>query len=227
MFNEEPKSELYFSWWINELREIGFIHDCVHQPEQISLSPTVYCEWETTKIKKKQFQIVRVNKRLISEHKYTPDYKIMFTVDAINVLISNVEYIDPDGSILLSCDPKNKLITFDRVALVECKPIFDQNNMTREFKINQKWIYDQGKFINLVKIPDFFERTFTPRLYIEDQIYKKRTQDKKNKVWHEIGESKLRYTPRTLDTYLINPVKFKEVGGMLNLWGDNSKNVTI
>jgi hypothetical protein len=205
---EEPKSELYFSWWIDELKEAGLIESHINQPDPIQLSEPVLCQWETLKNGK----IKPVVKRLIAEHIYTADFQIKFTYEALNVIVSNVEYIDADENILLSCDPKNKLITFGMEAMVECKPIFDQNNMTREFKLNQKWLYFNRVFVNLVKIPDFFEKTFTPLKYVEDQVYKKRTQDKKTNVWHEVGESRIRYKVRLLNELLINSTKFQEVG---------------
>jgi hypothetical protein len=208
---DEPKSEFYFQMWLDELKGAGFIVDYIKQPDLIQLSEPVICTWEVLKKGKVTPKI----KRLMAEHIYTADYKIKFNSEAKNTIISNVEYIDANENILLSCDPKNKLITFGMEAIVECKPIFDQNNMTREFRLNQKWLYLNRVFVNLVKIPDFFEKTFTPKKYIDEQIYKKRTQDKKTKVWHEVGETKLRYIPIVLEQYLINPVKFKKVSEQL------------
>jgi hypothetical protein len=51
--------------------------------------------------------------------------------------------------------------------LIEIKPIFDQNNMTRLAIINQKWVMEKhGLFVNIV-IPDkLFENTFTPKRYL-------------------------------------------------------------
>jgi len=45
--------------------------------------------------------------------------------------------------------------------------MWDQNNMERLFKVNQKWMWQKhGVYVNLVKPQDLFQRTFTPKEYL-------------------------------------------------------------
>lgn len=74
--------------------------------------------------------------------------------------------------------------------VIEVKPSFDQNNMERLFKLNQKWMWDKYKiFVNLVKINDLFPKTFVPKAYLTTPTGRPRV---------------LKYKARTLFNYINN-----------------------
>ena len=69
---------------------------------------------------------------------------------------------------------------------LEIKPKFDQNNMTRLFKINQKWVFDKhGLFVDLVIPETLFEKTFTPKDYLTTPTGKQRKLNYKPKSCQE------------------------------------------
>jgi hypothetical protein len=66
--------------------------------------------------------------------------------------------------------------------------MFDQNNMERLFKVNQKWMWQKhGIFVNLIKPQELFQKTFTPAEYLRTPTGKPR---------------KLNFKPRNLFDFL-------------------------
>jgi hypothetical protein len=62
--------------------------------------------------------------------------------------------------------------------LIECKSDFDFANMTRLFKNNQKFLWDKHKvFVNLVKIKEFFKKTYCPAEFLKTRTGKERKLD--------------------------------------------------
>lgn len=71
----------------------------------------------------------------------------------------------------------------DNISYIEVKPIFDMNNMTRDFKVKQKIIFNnKQRYIQLVKIPAFFEKSFTPLRYLMQDVMNSRPRKIKHKV---------------------------------------------
>lgn len=119
----DSKEEQWFSWWLDELKERGFI------------------KWYQ---RADTFRLSDANKELkLRVHEYTPDFMVDWTEEGLKLAI-----IKPtDGN----------------TSIVEIKPSFDAHNMTRLFKLNQKWVYDKtGIYIELVIPEKLFERTFCP-----------------------------------------------------------------
>jgi len=161
--NFDSNEELYFSWWLDELKELGLVVD-YHRGLPFLLSPAV----KFTVDKKLKTKTVKVQKHIIDDHIYTPDFVVEFN----NVFINKAGLYHTDG-----------------IAHIEIKGNYDFNNMTRLFKINQKWVYAKyGVLVNLLKVPTIFTKTFTPARYL--------LTDKSGKP------RKLNWTPKTLKQYL-------------------------
>jgi hypothetical protein len=76
-------------------------------------------------------------------HEYTPDFDIYWDEDDLKKAI-----LKPTSGAL---------------SIVEVKPSFDAHNMTRLFKLNQKWVYQKyGIYVELVIPEKLFEKTFCP-----------------------------------------------------------------
>jgi hypothetical protein len=158
------KEELYFSWYLDELKEAGYIQQYEFEPELFVLSHKVVHDWiKPLKTKDKDMETT-----LLREHVYTPDFEVMWEEKAHNVFFTK----STDNT-----NFKNHPFYVDNVnsdypyMYIEIKPIFDQNNMTRLFSINQKWMYEEhGEYINLIKVPDIFKKTFTPKRYLTTDI---------------------------------------------------------
>jgi hypothetical protein len=146
--NYDSNEELYFSWWLDELLEAEIVLK-YNRALPIQLSEPVK-RWEhkkyITKVRKEE-RLKSVQKTILQAHIYTPDFVVLFR---------------PNFAEKIGLDCVNT-----GLAIIEVKGNYDSNNMTRLFKINQKWVYSKtGELINLVKVPDIFEKTFTPKKYL-------------------------------------------------------------
>lgn len=164
----DSKGEVYFYWWVVELHKKGVITSYEIYPEPFELSqpePHRYIEALKTKNRNKK-------ETIIQGHIYTPDFVLHW-----NPLKAHkfVQYID--DSVKYN---KSKLLTstlYNQLTYIEVKPSYDQNNMTRAFKINQKWVYFKYReYVNLViaeagkkgmkNTNMFFNKTFVPKRFL-------------------------------------------------------------
>lgn len=159
--------EKYFSWWLDELMEVGIIDNYDYEPTSYELSDKVVYQVLDNKGKQK-------NKTLLEEHCYTPDFIINWNNNKLNVA--------------------NKIgILYDNKceSVIEIKPPFNMNNMTRLFIINQKWVYEKYKiYVQKVVVDDIFSKTFIPKRYLKT--------DKSNKL------RKINYKHMLIDKYIVD-----------------------
>ena len=75
------------------------------------------------------------------------------------------------------------------ISIVETKGEFDRSNMTRLAVNNIKFLYEKYNiYVNLIKVPAIFKKTFTPDRYLlTDKTMKART---------------IKYEPRTLSKFI-------------------------
>lgn len=173
--------EVYFLMWLFELSDLGYVYKIDRCPP-IALSNKVELPYtvELVKSTKEKYLIVT------REHIYTPEFKIIWNSKAEFLIkrISNLEGLFYDVKLRNSVDPTMIFETW-----LEIKPKFDQNNMTRLFKINQKWVFDKhGLFVDLVIPETLFEKTFTPKDYLTTPTGKQR---------------KLNYKPKSCQEWLL------------------------
>ena len=158
-----------FNSFLLDLKKNGYIKEIHYEHESFSLSSTVYYE------RKKQLKTkVKVTQAtLLREHIYTPDFIVEWDESAMDIFISQ------DHSTPLS-------VTTDLMSYIEVKGNFDQNNMTRLFKLNQKWVYQKyGIYVQLVKMPSFLSKVYVPNSIKKDMYYKrgkKKGQSKLKKI---------------------------------------------
>lgn len=181
MSNYRSDEEKYFSWWLDELEEAGYISGYDYENKNWNLSESVNVIF--TKILKTKER--KEEKNILDRHSYGCDFTIDFEEKSRGYFFSN---INQESYIKANFIYGHKLLGF-----VEVKAIFDRNNMTRLFSISRKWVWDKhGDFINLVKISNtknsFFSKTFTPkRFLLTDKTSKPRS---------------LKYEPITLEDYV-------------------------
>jgi len=174
----DSDEEWYFSFYLDELYEAGYISEYELYPDSYILSDAVFYEYEK-QLKTKTKMIV---KKLMREHIYSPDFRIIWADKARGVFFDSIY-----GQTNLLKVP---FITIsDNISIVEIKPVFDQNNMTRLFITNQKWMYHKlGIYVQKIVPVKLFEQTFTPKRYL--------LTDKSGKP------RKLKYQPRSLETFV-------------------------
>lgn len=172
----DSDEEVYFLMWCFELQEKGYI-DKVERAPTFKLTDGWINEYEEqlktkTKIK---------HQTILQPSEYTPDFLLTFSEDKYKKLVwlkSTLRIEDKmdklfigtnDARIFLTSgyDNGNSGFPYTQV-LVEVKPTFERNNMVRLFGINQKQMWSKyGIYVNLVKIPDFFKKTFVPSEYLK------------------------------------------------------------
>jgi len=156
--------ELYFSWWLDELKEEKIVSDWKYEDHDYYLSPkmTTTTEYGTYKLQ---------------EHKYTPDFHIYWSVD-------RVELCKLKLGILVS-------FPVGGLSLVDVKGGYSNNFNDMRFPLNQKWMMEKlGLYVNkVIPIDGFrinskkqkvlkkclFSETFTPKKYLLTPTGKART----------------------------------------------------
>lgn len=158
----QSDEELYFSWWAEQLKAAGYIREIIYQPKSVELSTQVTSTYHEPFVKKAGYK--EVIEEMLSAHVYTPDVKIIWEEKALGVFTMTLECTTRKKqnrsfqTIISHRDKENNLYS-----IVEVKPAFDQNNMTREAKINIKWVWSKYEiFVNLIIPEKHFEKTFTP-----------------------------------------------------------------
>lgn len=182
------KEEIHFLWWCVELKDAGYINNIEYQPESFLLSSKVNIEYKTEKKLKNSTRTETKIKTLLDGSSYTPDFELSFNFDAGGKL-----YFDFNReSVYDKLPPLFSKDFLSNKCLIEVKPSdYDPNNMCREFVLKQKAIYQKyGAYVNLIKIPSFFEKTFYPSRYMYTDV--------------SLEKRKIKGNVRTVEQYLTN-----------------------
>ena len=146
----DSKEEIWFLWYLQELVVAGYIDSFEYQPMRFLLSPPV----ETPHFQCNAKSIKRKEHRLLQPHYYQADFKIDWNHTAEDKFIGlERRGVDPFKPPFI----ENSIPDFfevgspEHISYVDVKPSFDMNNMTRQFIINQKWVY-QSRGIYVQKI---------------------------------------------------------------------------
>ena len=156
----DSNEELWMCWWLEELQQYGFV-SYFKRGYSLPLSNGVDATYtEITQLKTKQ-KVVGKKVCLLREHGYSFDFLVYWTPEGFGKFTYNHKFYLP--KLLFAGELTGAYLT----SHIEVKPSFDQNNMERLFKINQKWVYDKhGILINLVKPMELFAATFYPKAYL-------------------------------------------------------------
>lgn len=172
----ESNEELYFLYWCEELIKNKIILPNIERGKTFVLSEPALEQIEIIKQFKKGVKKLIKYKKFLREHVYTNDFTIYIREDKIDLF--NFKYAG------------NKIVNEISYLKVyfEIKPFYDQNNMTRIFSINQKWVFDKyGQFINLFIPEKQFINTFFPKKY----LYTKTGKTKNTQLLNELSTIKL------------------------------------
>lgn len=165
--------ELGMLQWLFELKAVGYIKS-IKRADSYLLSDAYINHYAE---KMKRVSSKPMTQTLLHGHSYTPEFEVEWDKKALD----NILWLENQGKMqktFIAHTVDEKYITY-----IEVKPAFDRNNMERLFKLNQKWMFQKyKKFINLVKIKELFEKTFTPKEYLTTPSGKKRVLRWKNKT---------------------------------------------
>ena len=182
---EISKEETYMISYLRELQEAKYIKDIIYQPEPFILSHKL----ELPIKKKLKTKSKLIYKTLLQEHVYTTDFLVKWTGENKFHQDFSDSYIEEEFPIFFS---------HNNVSYIEVKSNYDMNSGTRLFTSRtQPWIYEKYDiYINLIKVPEVFARTFVPKEILSDFYYKVNTK-KANK-----GAKKWDWHYKTLEEYL-------------------------
>lgn len=157
---EEVMAIMYFE----ELIEAGYVEK-IERAEPIRLSERLENKYTQVVEMKTKTKEVEKNQVILEDHVYTPEFKVTWTHKGKGLFVDSVHKERKIDAPFIG----------NWVTYIEVKPSFDQNNMTRLFKINQKWVYQQHQiFVNLVQPHKLFEETFTPKAWLKTPTGKDR-----------------------------------------------------
>ena len=149
--------ETDFGFYCKELELAGMIEKYNPNPMTRVISEPVYYK-SIARTKKEK------TKTLLNRHEYTPDVVIKWKKEARNIFWRRWEDEKyPDVPFLANYNKEKDFY----YTIVEVKPGFDMENMTRLFSINQKWIMaSMGLYVQKVVMCNdersIFAKTFTP-----------------------------------------------------------------
>jgi hypothetical protein len=155
----DSEEELYFAYWLEDLKKAGYIFQWIAHISSFRLTNGLSHTYTTTKQLKTKLKTTEHTQTLLKPSEYTPDFTIWWDKGE-GVLYQN---LSTKGKI------EAPFIVSDTigVSVVEIKPLFDQNNMTRLFVNNQKFMWDKHKiFVNMIHVTELFAETFTPSAYM-------------------------------------------------------------
>ena len=208
----KSKEELYFSYYLEELKESGFIDDWGYEIHKWVLTDKV----EMVYLKMMKSKTKADSKFLLHPSSITSDFTVFWNRKAENIFYSNpnipVKDINKIPFVLKHIKP------ISLISELESKQAytFKANTSDVSFPYKQKFVYDKlNIFIQKIvpfnlkpKPVSLFYNTFVPKKALEDEVYKQRVK-KKDKVIHSPGDSKFKFTPRTLEQFLIEADKNK------------------
>lgn len=189
--------ELYFSYYLDELKEQGLIESYEYEPESFLLSDEITFNYTKTTVLKTKTKVENKTKALLHKHSYTPDFVIKPSSkgNGINIFGWNLE----EFPLFIT---SGKVGEYAR-SYIDVKGAFSKNLSTSvTFPLNQKWMYQKyGIYVQKIKPFDLFKQTFMPKLVIEEMKYK-RDYIKKGKLLAKKGDSKLDYKPKTIKEWI-------------------------
>jgi len=173
-FDHEPREmfrsneEWWFSWWLDELLDAGYVEDWEYESEVFTLSDPYRMPWE----KKLKTKTKPMEHKLLEKCTYTPDFKIIWDESARGIFYHNIgdEFDDPKEL--------PHFFAQENITHIEIKPNHDFQNKTQQAVIKMKWLMQIGVWCQLV-IPSpkvtkgkvshknaLFYNTFLPERYL-------------------------------------------------------------
>jgi hypothetical protein len=159
----DSNEEMYMFWWFEELQKNGYIETIEAQPKSFNLLTGLRQDYKT-KYKRKEGHKM-TEETILNGHIYTTDFYVEWTEKAMGIFTVDLLGFErkKKGQAFEYILAQKNLLTDSYYSYIEVKPVFDQNNMTRLAKINQKWVWQKSKqYINIVIPEKHFNKTFTP-----------------------------------------------------------------
>jgi hypothetical protein len=169
----KSSEELYFSWWLQELQENGFIECWEFEPVQTELLPEVVYVNHVNYEKRKQPAVKLVDKTLFQNVEYTTDFIITWNRELIDLTKFNKMMFQKEQTVLYQSN-FGLVIDENYTSYIDIKGSFagKNNNSAITFPIKQKLMWDKQKvyvqkIIPVDKPKSLFNTTFYPLRYFK------------------------------------------------------------
>jgi hypothetical protein len=172
--------ERYFSWWLDELKDAGYIDDWKFQFPTFELfNGAEYTATKKTKVSTKIKCYTKEEKKkykLLESCTYTPDFLICWNDKANKIfyeMLGSFDLTRKDPVFFADLEKYNAQYNAQKnkqniVSFVDVKPIFTKRDSDKaKFAVLQKWVCSLYKYyIQPVIIQKLFNKTFTPKRYL-------------------------------------------------------------
>ncbi len=181
----DSNEEWYWSWWLQEVEDAGYIHGLKYQPKSFNICDPVKIGYKGYGKRKGIFD---KEVTILRGSEYTADWFWYWTPKAIDIFFTINPAVNPkDFPFFVNTNNKGPEPKY--FSVVDVKGSFDPNNNIRMFAMNQKMIYklhkiyvqaivpkpsvktekkDEESPLKLIVKPQsaLFLTTFTPRRYL-------------------------------------------------------------
>jgi len=195
----ESNEEMYFSWWLDELKKHGYITLLKYQPKSFKLFDGATIGFiEQLKTKTKERTV-----KLLVGHEYKADFLIYWSKELHKKL-----YVGYNDILTQSVKSYPIIANYSSerdlyYSVIDVKGNYNQNDAWRRFAIDQKWVFQihhiyvqkiithpqVNKKGQIIPANALFPTTFLPERF--------KTTDKSG------GPRKIRYKYKSLDEYLL------------------------
>jgi hypothetical protein len=169
----DSQEELHFSWYLEHLKDCRYINHWEKNETSYELCKSLKHKYikPMKRVKDKVME-----QTIMHGSSYNPDFTIYWEPKAIGIFVSILDKTKGKITTPFICDDDQL------ISIVETKADFDRGNMTRLAINNIKFVYEKyNVYINMVKIPSFFGKTFTPnRYFMTDKTFQPRKMKHKN-----------------------------------------------
>lgn len=167
MHEYDSDEELYFVWWLQELKSAGYIESWKYHPKPFPLSDKVYIHWQK-ELKTKNKKMIST---LLQEHNYQADFLIRWTEQSKDLFFASTL----NQNILKYPFVADKIESGSYYrSIVDVKGTFNQNDAWRRFSIDQKWVWQKFSIYVQKVIPiKLFQKSFTPIRFLDTNKSKK------------------------------------------------------
>ena len=172
----DSKEEIYFAWYLDELKEKGYVNSWHYHPKQFDLTMGFY--YYVTEQKKRGGEKTTAY-TLAQPQTYTPDFMICWSGKGIAHLCKTLH--DLNGE-LIFCDTKESLDQYFwcqskpyfMTTYVDVKPMFNKRNSDAAmFSLKRALMLQMHHtHVQKVVIQDCFAKTFTPRRFLTCDVSK-------------------------------------------------------
>lgn len=198
----DSKEEMWFFYYLSELKAHGWLKDFVYQPVSFVLSEDVFVP-----VMNEGKNINKLSKvKLTRGASYTADFKLIWDRKSKGVFCWSDMGVYPKGHFPYRKARANSFIPFyasthnqDLISYVDVKGTNVQAYGLAKFSIVQKWLYKKGVFVQKIVVSldekSIFAKTFFPRTVVSTEVYKR------NCKFGKEGDSKIKCDIKLIESW--------------------------